>query len=98
VRSLAPNGVFVFFASGRGAIRTDGGLLTGIIDGNQTLIGSIGSASHHFTMAIESLIHAELKWPGHARGLISAGFAPADFKKAYREDPLKSIKKVIDWG
>lgn len=97
LRSLAPNGVFVFFASGRGMIRADGGIITGIIDGNQTLIGSISSAPHHFTMALDCLAHAELKWPGHARGLINAEFAPADFKKAYREDPLKNIKTVIDW-
>ena len=96
--SLAPNGVFVFFASGRGRIRADGGLITGIIDGNQTLIGSISSAPHHFTMALDDLAHGELKWPGHARGLITGRFAPADYLKAYRQEPLKSIKTVIDWG
>jgi hypothetical protein len=25
-------------------------------------------------------------------------YAPEDFKKAYREEPLKNIKTVIDWG
>lgn len=95
--ALAPNGVFVFFASGRGRIRADGGLLTGIIDGNQTLLGSISSAPRHFTMAIDDLAHAELKWPGHARALMTGAFAPADYLSAYREEPSKNIKTVIDW-
>lgn len=98
LRSLAPNGVFVFFASGRGRIKADGGLITGIIEGNQTLIGSISSAPRHFTMAIDALELAELKWPGHAGRLVTREFAPADYLKAYREDPLKNIKTVIRWG
>lgn len=96
--ALAPNGVFVFFASGRGAIKADASLVTGIIDGNQTLLGSVSSGRSHFIMAVDCLAHAELKWPGHAKGLMTGEYTPGDFKKAYAEDPLKNIKTVIDWG
>lgn len=96
--ALAPNGVFVFFASGRGAIKADASLITGIIDGNQTLLGSVSSGHSHFAMAVDRLAHAELKWPGHAMGLMTGEYAPGDFKKAYAEEPLKNIKSVIYWG
>jgi len=98
IPSLAEGGVFVFFASGRGRIRADASLITGIIDGNQTLMGSISSAGHHFTMALDDLAHAELKWPGHAAALVTDAYRPAEFRKAYRLDPSKSIKTVIDWS
>jgi threonine dehydrogenase-like Zn-dependent dehydrogenase len=96
--ALAPNGVFVFFASGRGAIRADASTITGIIDGNQALLGSVSSGRSHFTMAVDCLAHAELKWPGHAKRLMTGEYAPEDFKKAYAEEPLKNIKTVIHWG
>lgn len=95
---LSPCGMFVFFASGRGRTRVESGVLTGIIDGNQTLIGSISSTRRHFLMALNDLEYAENKWKGAAGRLITGAFAPAEFKKAYRDDPSRHIKAVVAWS
>lgn len=95
---LSSCSVFVFFASGKGKTMIDAGVLTSIIDGNQTLIGSISSTRRHFSMALNDLECAENRWPGLTARLITGEFSPAEFKKAYRGDPSRHIKSVINWS
>lgn len=97
IDALAPNGAFIFFAAGKGKAEIDAKLVRNLIDGNNTLIGSISSTRVHFELAISDLESASLKWGGHVEKLINKKYRPSEFEKGINEHTVDEIKAVVDW-
>lgn len=65
---------------------------------NQVLIGIVNAARGHFRMAVDDLVHAHDRWPGHLERLITHRYAPADAATALHGHPEDEIKAVVEWG
>ncbi len=99
ISSIGPNGAFVFFSAGEGAVSIDGGDIRAVIDNNIILIGSVSSSRGHFEMGIRDLLSARCRWGGgQIDKLISHRYSPSEFKKTLVQHPADEIKAVIEWG
>ncbi len=64
---------------------------------NQVMIGSVNASRDHFQMAVDALLQAHHRWPGHVERLITHRYAPEEAADALHEHPDDEIKAVIEW-
>lgn len=99
--ALALNGVYILagIPAGHCAAQLPAcDLIREMVLDNQVMIGSVNAARGHFQMAVDDLVQAHLRWPGHIERLITHRYAPADAAFALHEHPEDEIKAVVVWN
>lgn len=100
---LARNGVLVLtgVTSGHHEMTVDSDLVnSALVLENQTIVGSVNAARHHYLGAVHDLLDWSSRWPGLTERLITAHHALDDFADAYRKSPddIKSVVTVHQGG
>lgn len=102
-RALARNGVLVLtgVTSGHHEMAIDSDMLNqALVLENQTIVGSVNAARHHYLMAVADLIDWSDRWPGLTEQLITARHPLEEYAQAYGKSPdaIKSIVIVNQGG
>jgi len=100
LEALALNGVYVLTGIPAGhclAQLPACDLARDLVLDNQVMIGSVNAARGHFQMAVDDLVQAQLRWPGHLERLITDRFSPEDAADALHRHSADEIKAVIEW-
>ncbi len=101
IDALALNGAYVLtgIPGGDRPVEIHGAdLMRQLVLGNQVLVGSVNAARDHFQMAVDDLLHAQLRWGEHVTKLITHHYPYADVTKALAQHPADEIKAVIEWA
>lgn len=96
-RSLGRNGVLVLtgVTSGHHDITVDSDVLNvSLVLENQTIVGSVNAARHHYLAAVADLADWSDRWPGLTEQLITARHPLDQFMDAYQKSP-DAVKSVI---
>jgi glucose 1-dehydrogenase len=99
--ALSVNGVYVLtgIPGGDRPVQVRGAdMMRQMVLNNQVMVGSVNASRDHFRMAVKDLETAELKWPGHAAGLITNRHPYKDYKRLQDPHPPEEIKSVIEWA
>ena len=101
IEALGRNGIYILIGIPAGhcvASLPACDLARDLVLENQVLIGIVNAARGHFRMAVDDLVHAHDRWPGHLERLITHRYAPADAATALHGHPEDEIKAVVEWG
>jgi len=74
-----------------------GELIRGMVLSNQAMIGSVNASRGHFQMAVDDLLNAHYRWPGHIAKLITHRFPVEEVERAVHEHTPDEIKTIIEW-
>ncbi len=99
---LSRNGVLVLtgVTSGHHAVTVDSDRVNStLVLENQTIVGSVNAARHHYLAAAADLLDWADRWPGLTQQLITAEYPLDQFAQAYQKssDGIKSVV-VMDKG
>jgi threonine dehydrogenase-like Zn-dependent dehydrogenase len=99
---LSRNGVLVLtgVTSGHHTLTVDSDHVNStLVLENQTIVGSVNAARHHYLAAAADLMDWADRWPGLTQQLITAKYPLDQFAQAYQKsaDGIKSVV-VIDKG
>ncbi len=72
-------------------------LIRDMVLDNQVMIGSVNAAHGHFQMAVDDLVQAHFRWPGHVERLITHRVPPANAATALHQHSEDEIKAVVEW-
>lgn len=98
---LAINGVYTVtgIPAGDRPISIDGAeIMRRLVLQNQVILGSVNASRDHFQLAVDDLVLAEARWPGHTANLITHRHPFTDCDAAFRHHGSDEIKVVLEWG
>ena len=101
IDALAINGVYVVtgIPSGDRPLKIDGAeFMRRLVLRNQVMVGSVNASHDHFQLAVNDLVQAQTRWPGHAAGLITQRHNYTEFETAFQHHGSDEIKVVLEWG
>jgi glucose 1-dehydrogenase len=98
--ALNYDGVYVLtgIPGGDRPLSLDGAeLIRSLVLKNLLMVGSVNASRDHFQMAVDDLMEAHLRWPGHLQQLITSRLPYTEYDAALKQHTPNEIKTVIRW-
>ena len=100
IDALAWNGIYVLtgIPGGNRPLDIPGAeLIRQLVLYNQIMLGSVNASQHHYQMAVDDLVKAQLRWGDHIADLITHRFPVSDYARGLQHHGSDEIKAVVEW-